>query len=230
MSEKLYRFLLRLYPEHFRRAYGGEMLRLVADRARCERGFVSGLRLWLDLLWDLATSLARECSNKPISAGQALDGGPSLRLIGEWRPNRTLLCLGGTLSALMFWVCGFVVEHRSATRFPALLPVPLLQRLAQSDSSGQSVSDRVYSFCMTATRDIPSDSVQPLFSFHFGRSGASGTALIDGKVVKIFHSEQRLSIRAHVSAGDHQFILHLIRPAENTLISSNDYFKYCQAK
>ncbi len=57
MSEKLYEFLLRLYPEHFRRTYGDEALRLVRDRARSEKGFLSGLRLWLDLLLDLAKSL-----------------------------------------------------------------------------------------------------------------------------------------------------------------------------
>ena len=83
---------------------------------------------------------------------------------------------------------------------------------------------------MTAQRDIPSNSVQPLFAFHFARPGASGVALIDGKVVRIFKIEQRLSIRAHVFAGDHHFVLHLDRPAEITFMSSNDDFEYCQAK
>jgi hypothetical protein len=83
---------------------------------------------------------------------------------------------------------------------------------------------------MTAKRDIPNNSVQPLFAFHFAPPGASGVARIDGKVVKIFKNQQRLSIRAHVFAGDHQFVLHLDRPAENTFMSSNDDFEYCQAK
>jgi hypothetical protein len=43
--------------------------------------------------------------------------------------------------------------------------------------------------------------------------------------VKIFKNQQRLSIRAHVFAGDHQFVLHLDRPAENTFMSSNDDFE-----
>jgi hypothetical protein len=87
-----------------------------------------------------------------------------------------------------------------------------------------------YSFCMTAHRDIPSNSTQPLFTFNFTAPGASGVALIDGKTVKTFQNEQHLLIHASVSAGDHRFALHLDRQAENTFMSSNDDFKYCQPK
>jgi hypothetical protein len=239
MSEKLYRFLLKLYPDHFRRTYGDEALRLVRDRARSEKGFLSGLRLWLDLLWDLAISLPREYGNAPTTpmvSTQPLNGEGSFQLLAERSLNPTLLCLGGTLSAVLFWVCVFVVAHSGG--FPALLPTQLsLQGLAQStlaqaadDSSGHSVSLAAYSFCMTTQRDIPSNSVQPLFAFNFAGPGASGVALIDGKVVKIFKKEQRLSIRAHVFAGDHQLALHLDRPAEITSMSSNGDFEYCQPK
>jgi hypothetical protein len=224
MSEKLYKFLLKLYPVHFRRTYGDEALRLIRDRARSEKGFLSGLRLWLDLLWDLAISLPREYSNPPttpIVATQLLNGERSFQLLAEPSLNPTLLCLGGTLSAVLFWACVFVVAHGGG--FPALL-------LAAGGSSGHSVSIGAYSVCMTAQRDIPSNSVQPLFAFNFARPGASGIALIDGKVVKIFKNEQRLSIRAHVLTGDHQFVLRLDRPAENTFISSNDDFESCQPK
>jgi len=68
------------------------------------------------------------------------------------------------------------------------------------------------------------------FAFVFARPGPSGVALIDGKVVNIFKNEQGLPIPAHVFAGDHQFVLHLDRPVENTLMSSNDDFESCQAK
>lgn len=86
MSERLYEFLLKLYPDHFRRTYGDEALRLVRDRARSEKGFLSGLRLWLDLLLDLAESLPREYSNAPttaIVATQPLNGEPSFQLLAE---------------------------------------------------------------------------------------------------------------------------------------------------
>ena len=55
-------------------------------------------------------------------------------------------------------------------------------------------------------------------------------ALIDGKPVKTFENEEHLLIRARVSKGDHSFVLHLDKAAENTLMSSSDDFKYCQPK
>ena len=231
MSEKLYEFLLKLYPDHFRRTYGDEALRLVRDRARSEKGFLSGLRLWLDLLLDLAKSLPREYSNAPttpIVAAHPLNDGRSFQLLAERSLNPALLCLGGTLSAVLFGLCVFVVAHSGG--FPVLFRIPpSLEKLMQSDLTG-SDSTGQYSFCMTAQRDIPSNSPQPLLSFHFAAPGASGTALIDGRVVRVFKNEQHVSIRAHVLTGEHQFLLHLDRPAKNTLISSNDDFRYCPAK
>jgi hypothetical protein len=257
MSEKLYQFLLKLYPGHFRRTYGDEALRLVRDRARSEKGFFASLRLWRDLLWDLAISLPREYGSAPttpIVASQLLNGERSFQLLAEPSLKPILLCLGGTLSAAFFWACVFVVAHSGG--FPVLLPAPLLpETLAESAlaearfpyeeelpireparnltagaSSGDLVSAGVHSFCLTAKREIPSNSPHPLLAFHFASPGASGVALIDGKAVKTFRYEQRLSIRAHVFAGDHRFVLYLDRPAEKTFMSSNDDFGSCQSK
>ena len=60
MSEKIYALLVRLYPSHFREAYGEAALQLFRDRARDEKGFFSRVRLWFDLLTDLAISVPRE--------------------------------------------------------------------------------------------------------------------------------------------------------------------------
>jgi hypothetical protein len=174
------------------------------------------------------------------------------QLLAERPLSPSLLCLSGTLSAVLFWVCALAAAHSGG--FPALFPFPLspqghstpaqdrdsgeaksqVRNLASDfgldDSPAPSVSVGLYSFCLTAKRDIPSNSVQPLFAFRFVRPGASGVALIDGKVVKLFKNEQRLSVRAHVLAGDHQFVLHLDRPAGNTFLSPNPDFEYCQAK
>src|ERR1700722_9436915 len=60
MSEKIYAFLLRFFPGHFRQVYGDDALQLFRDRFRDERGFFQRLRLWLDLLRDLAFSIPRE--------------------------------------------------------------------------------------------------------------------------------------------------------------------------
>ncbi len=59
MSEKIYVLLLRLHSAQFREAYGAEALQLFRDRARDEKGFPASVRLWLDLLADLAISIPR---------------------------------------------------------------------------------------------------------------------------------------------------------------------------
>jgi hypothetical protein len=234
MPEKLYNLLLRLYPDHFRRTYGDEALRLVRDRAHDEKGFLPGLRLWLDLLGDLAVSLPREYSTAPttpIPAAQPVNGDPSFQLLAERSLNPALLVLAGTLSAALFWACVTSVAHSRI--FPALFQDPLsLQALVQSDVAlaRAPVGDDAWSFCRTAKRDISHHSVQPLFTFDFAPPGASGVALIDGKIVETFRNKQHLSIRGDVAAGNHHFVLHLNGPAENTSMSAHDDFQYCPAE
>ena len=242
MSEKLYTFLLKLYPDHFRRKYGDEALRLVRDRGRQERGFFSGLRLWLDLLRDLAISLPREYSRAPatpILAPEPLGGERSFQLLAEPPLNRNLLCLSGALSAVLFWGCAFIAAHSGG--FPALFPFPLsppahgtpVQDEDFREWAGDlapSVSIGEYHFCVTAKREIARNSVQPLFAFRFARPGAAGVALMDGRVVMTFQNAERVSVRAHVVAGDHQFVLHLDRPVENAFLSGNANLDYCQAR
>jgi len=60
MSEKIYAWLLKLYPHRFRKNYAAAALQLFRDRSRVERGPMPRLRFWLDILIDLAGSLPRE--------------------------------------------------------------------------------------------------------------------------------------------------------------------------
>jgi hypothetical protein len=60
MSEKIYAWLLKLYPHSFRKEYAAAALQLFRDRCRVERGPLARVRLWLDILTDLALSLPRE--------------------------------------------------------------------------------------------------------------------------------------------------------------------------
>jgi hypothetical protein len=106
MSEKIYALLLRLYPEHFRKAYGDEALQLFRDRAREERGFPSACRLWLDLLVDLAVSLPREYRQLPPTLLAAVgrpsaEGIPSFHLLEDDAPALLSLLYGGALSLLI---------------------------------------------------------------------------------------------------------------------------------
>jgi hypothetical protein len=205
MSEKLYSLLLKLYPNHFRRAYGDEALRLVLDRARDEKGFLCGLRLWLDLLVDLAISLPREYRKAPatrILVANPVNGDPSFQLLTERSLNPALLFVAGLLTAASFWACLTAVAHSRA--FPAQFPADSysLQAIVQSDVAlARSASEResginnrvrnnadsspvgAYSFCMTAPRDIPGNSLPPLLRLDFAPPGASGAERIDGKIV-----------------------------------------------
>ena len=103
MSEKLYRWLLRLYPSHFRHAYGDAALQLFRDRSRHERGFFPALRLWLDLLADLVLSVPRQYRRvQPALSGasalRSAAGTPSFYLLDNQPPRAGALLLGAVLS------------------------------------------------------------------------------------------------------------------------------------
>ena len=103
MSEKIYACLLRLYPSHFREAYGDETLQLFRDRCRHETGFFPRLRLWLDLLSDLAVSVPRQYGFvQPVVIGASvqsrLSGMPSFFVLGDQIPRFGALLFGGVLS------------------------------------------------------------------------------------------------------------------------------------
>src|SRR5580698_5180114 len=103
MSERIYAWLLRLYPLRFRQEYGDAAMQLFRDRSRHERGLLSGLRLWLDLLTDLAISVPLQYRNgdPALVSGAALrqpDGTPSFHVIDSQPPRPGALLMGGVLS------------------------------------------------------------------------------------------------------------------------------------
>lgn len=55
-QDRLYRFLLRLYPNEFRSEYGREMVQIFRDRARYE----SFCRIWSDIIRDLLVTVPKE--------------------------------------------------------------------------------------------------------------------------------------------------------------------------
>ena len=84
MSERLYALLLRLFPKRFRDAYAEEALHLFRDRARDERGAKRHLRLWFDLLLDLAVSVPRiqfRERRRVAVAAQQLEGVPGFHVL-----------------------------------------------------------------------------------------------------------------------------------------------------
>jgi hypothetical protein len=123
MSEKIYAWLLRLYPSRFREAYGDEALQLFRDRSRDERGFFSRVRLWLDLLGDLALSLPMEYFRvQPevirSSARLSSKNGPSFLVLANQPLGAGALLSGSALSLAALITFSVLLNH-------GVRPVPL---------------------------------------------------------------------------------------------------------
>ncbi|MGA7109097.1 MAG: S41 family peptidase [Terracidiphilus sp.] len=119
MSEKIYSFLLRLYPARFRRQYGAEALQLFQDRLGDERGLLGKVHLWIDLLIDFASGLPlayRNTYRTPTAtqAWQAVAGLPAFRTLEE-EPLRPLsVVMGSFVGIATLALVLFVMNHAAA--------------------------------------------------------------------------------------------------------------------
>lgn len=59
-SERVYRWLLVLYPREHRREYGELMVQLFLDRMRCESNGFRGFIFWMQMIFDLAGAAFNE--------------------------------------------------------------------------------------------------------------------------------------------------------------------------
>jgi hypothetical protein len=160
MSEKIYAWLLRLYPSSFQRVYGEEALHLFRDRARDERGFLSSLRLWLDLLGDLAVSLPREyhSASAAVVVSQAphlSDGTPSFHTLDVEALSFRSLFYGGVATLVVYGSILVLVGHggnllanpardsqralRSSETIPKRTPTIMLSYLPAKPAPGSMV-------------------------------------------------------------------------------------------
>src|ERR1700756_2021813 len=73
MSEKIYGWLLKLYPASFREVYGAAAQQLFRDRLRAEHGVLPRLRFWVDVIRDLCISRPGE-HWRPKAIAPAGDG------------------------------------------------------------------------------------------------------------------------------------------------------------
>ena len=60
ISERLYRVLLLAYPREHRREYGEPMVQLFRDQMRRDGGGFRALVVWVQMIFDLVRSVARE--------------------------------------------------------------------------------------------------------------------------------------------------------------------------
>jgi peptidase S41-like protein len=138
MSEKIYAWLLRLYPSRFREAYGQEALQLFRDRSRDETGFLLRLRLWADLLSDLALSVPREYFHvqpglASVSARLRPEGGPSFFVFEDEPLGPGALLFGGVLSIVALVTFSVLLNH-------GVRHVPLSALIRPAHSSPQARS------------------------------------------------------------------------------------------
>ena len=136
MSEKIYAWLLRLYPSRFREAHGEDALQLFHDRARDERGFLLRLRLWIDLIVDLALSVPREHFHvQPELAGFSAhlrpEGLPSFFVLTDESLGPGALLFGGVLSVAALLAFSVLLNH-------GVKHVPLSALIRRSADAGSS--------------------------------------------------------------------------------------------
>jgi hypothetical protein len=139
MSEKIYACLLRLFPSQFREAYGEAALQLFRDRERDEKGFVPRLRLWLDLIVDLAISIPLEYSYvHPAMIGgsaQCLNSVPSFFVLENGSVPARALLLGAMLTLAALGIFSNLLNHAGGHTEGTV--VASRQMVANSGSSQQ---------------------------------------------------------------------------------------------
>ena len=138
MSERLFRFLLRIYPSQFRKAYGDEAIQL-------------SLRLWFDLVCDFAVTAPREYfRSQPVLVAtpvqNSFDGAPCLFVLGNESPSLAALLYGGALSLLALGVFSISLVHFASgtrgIRFAFMEPQSRANFAQQQNSQVNQSADR----------------------------------------------------------------------------------------
>jgi Peptidase family S41 len=161
MCERIFSWLLRLYPSRFRQVHGDDALQLVRDRARDEHGFVPGLRLWLDLLTDSIVSIPREHYFKQTvlvdgPTPQHLDGYLSFRVLGSESPKIGALLLGGIFSLVVLGSCSVLISN--VTQNPSRVAASIRpQELEDVSSSAKRPVPNVAKTAISNSGNHPGD-------------------------------------------------------------------------
>lgn len=130
MFEKIYIWLLKLYPAAFRAEYRAAALQLFRDRFHAERGLLARCRLWFDLIVDLAVSIPREYGRRgrlagPQAGGYRLSEEAIAAMMDRWKSRLTVMLYFYT-AVLLGAGIGWVGE---ASRPPLLATYGLLAAL-----------------------------------------------------------------------------------------------------
>jgi hypothetical protein len=121
MSEQLFAFLLRLYPDVFREKYRDEAQQLYRDRLRDESGIFPRARLYVDLLADAAMGLPQAwrnsyAANSAPSLAPNAESTPSFRLLEQEKLRPESIAFGAALSFLVLFAFGLLMSLPSSFR------------------------------------------------------------------------------------------------------------------
>ncbi|HTW82092.1 MAG TPA: S41 family peptidase [Terracidiphilus sp.] len=121
MSERVFAFLLRLYPAAFREKYRDEALQLYRDRLQDETGTFLRARLYFDLLEDAAKGLPQAwrnsyAENPAPSLAPNAEGTPSFRMLEKEKLRPESIAIGSTLSLLALLAFGLLLSLPSPFR------------------------------------------------------------------------------------------------------------------
>ena len=119
MFDRVVAFLLRLYPEEFRRVYGRDALQLIWDRAGHERGVRLRARLLMDLIRDLVVTSLTWSPPAPVLA--RTDGMPRFDILKPHRPRPEAIAAGTFASTLMLVSFALLFQPRVFPPAPAQL-------------------------------------------------------------------------------------------------------------
>lgn len=129
MSEWIYSWLARLYPAWFRETYGDAVIQLFRDRLRDERGFWPRLELWLDLFFDLVSSVPRthRFNHGTVSAVSTprLCGVPSFYVLEDDSLRLSALFFGSVLAVSALFGLSMLMSRAGVHR-----PLPAADRSA----------------------------------------------------------------------------------------------------
>jgi hypothetical protein len=190
MSERIFAFLLRLYPAGFRERYYQEAMLLYRDRRKHETGFWRRARLWCDLLWDLAVGLPKtwrtSYSAVAIPSESAnVYGSPSFRLLHAEPLRPAAILVGGMLTLTAIGAFAFVL--RIAFQHP-ITPA--------SKSPIESVLQRVNrAFTEPGNRNSPNVSQSRSIPPAAGQSGIYDQARTTGADVSASNQGQAIRER-----------------------------------
>src|SRR6187401_1585467 len=108
MFDRIVAFLLRLYPEEFRRVYGRDALQLMWDRAGHERGVRLRTRLLIDLAKDLVVTSLTWSPPAPVLA--RTDGMSRFDILRPHRPRPEAMAAGTLTSMLLLLSFALLVQ------------------------------------------------------------------------------------------------------------------------